>query len=143
MVDGGNAADPALVVGRLGRCCLSIADALLRVEADHGILAGGVLRRSQPQLNVTAGEEMKGLRELQVALVGKLVDEARAVVEVAFEHLAHERLGVRHVLQAIGLHGVCKEPLVVEEIVDRLHVVDVGEIVLGLTRNLGLGRSGP
>ena len=82
---------------------------------------------------------MESLRELEVAFVDKLVDEARVVVEVALEHLAHERLGEGHVLKTVGLHGVLEELVVGQEVVDGLHVPDVGAIVLGLARDLGPG----
>src|SRR5690606_29407718 len=43
-----------------------------------------------------------------------------------------------HLLQTPRLHGVLEESRIGDEIVDRLHLADVFEVVLGLARHQGL-----
>ena len=79
---------------------------------------------------VLVAHEIEGRGEIPVALVASAVGEAVALVDALGQHLAHEGLGVVHVLEAEGLHGIVKSAVVAEKVVDRFHVADVGQVVL-------------
>lgn len=86
------------------------------------------------------GGEIEGRGELAVTGVGELVGEGVLVRDPLGQHLAHERLGVGHVAEAIGLHRIGVEAIVLQEVVDRLHVADMAEEVIGLAADIRLLR---
>ncbi|MCY1508527.1 hypothetical protein D9M68_428390 [compost metagenome] len=111
--------------------CIEIVDAVV-VEADQRILlCAGLSHRG-------CRTEVEGLRKIAVAFIRETVGKTVIVLQVTFQNLAHEGLGIGHVLQAMRLHRVGVEPVVVEERVDGFHAVDVFPVMLGLARDLRL-----
>ncbi|MGY3456677.1 hypothetical protein ACVWW5_002127 [Bradyrhizobium sp. LM3.4] len=89
---------------------------------------------------VAEGGEIEGGGELPVAGVGQLVGEGFVVGDTLGQHLAHERLGVGHVAETKGLHRVGIEAIVLQEVVDGLHIADVAEEIVGVAADIRLRR---
>lgn len=121
--------DFGAVVIRIAGKCIDLAFPGRRVQTNH--LVGLVLR-----LRHRRGTAIEGKRggELTVTLVDQLVDKAVCVGEVALQHLFHEGLGVGHVFQAIRLRCITIKAIVFHEVVDGLHLADVGFVIGGLSR---------
>ena len=73
-------------------------------------------------------------------MIGQGIGKTPRIVDPFRQHFAHERLGVVHVLETEGLHRILEDAIVADEIFDRFHFLDVGEIVGAFAFDFGLAR---
>ncbi len=139
VIDRCDVADVRLVIRRLGCGGISGVDLSLGIEVDRVVFVGRILRDDRLGGDSAVGRELIRLGEGEEARVGKLIHEARFVGQVARQNLFHEGFGVGHVAEAVGRHRVREEALIVEEVVDRRHLADVGLVVLRRVRDFRLG----
>ena len=139
VVDRLHVADMGEVVGglavgevevRVGDAEIDLQGVVLRHVGLGAVVAGGVAAEVG---------EVERLDERGVALVGQLVGETVGVGNALVQRLLHEGLGVVHVAEAEGLHGVFEQPVVVDELVDAGDLADIVEEILCLALDGGLG----
>ena len=112
------------------QCCQSE----LRGEVRRRIVLRAIVNRRQ----FAACGEIVGGHEFGIALVRELVGETFRIGDAFLQGLHHEGLGIGHVLEAVRLHGVAEQAVVLHELLDRFHLGDVLEVVFGLAIHHGL-----
>ena len=76
--------------------------------------------------------EVVGADEFGVALVLQLVGETVGVADAFLHSLDHEGFGIGHVFQPVRLHGVAKQAVVLDELLDGFHLRDILDVIFGL-----------
>jgi hypothetical protein len=76
--------------------------------------------------------KVERLGEFLVARINQFVRHARGRLDPLGEQLLHEGFGVYHVVEAVRLHGIAEEAVILHERVDGLHLRNVGLVILGI-----------